>query len=119
MTMASLTDFLSDHADALNQEGVFVDEFTPSLWLGVWEEAAYVASLLHLAKLLKQFLRPVSPQAAFRADLRHQLLYGESLGQPEPMLPWWAAPVGFFLSMIGVLLFMWHWWEGDGEAVHD
>lgn len=107
MDRKALLELLAAHADALNR-GHAVDTID---WLaGYPSEMGHVASLLQVARAVKQTLVPVHPSVVFRDELRRQLAQAEIIidenGSSRRTVWWGAAILGSALSIGGLIFWL-------------
>lgn len=104
MKTNTLIELLADHADALNQGR----DTTAALLNHHGQDTPDLATLLTIARSLKTVMEPVTPAAAFKANLHQQLRQAPHTDTtPQPIRSiWWigAATIGSLLSLAGLLI---------------
>lgn len=115
MDHTTIADLLSSYVDRL----VMGDEHTQDYFALFPELRSELEPLLHLARDLATWLRPIKPRPAFRHDLRRALVssgyrqLSPSLGleslERDARRDWMlsAAAIGSAVSVVGVLAYLW------------
>ena len=107
MDKKRLKEILAEHADRLVKGEADNDED-----LDLLTDTEELAPLLNVAKQVRSTLQPVTPAATFETELKRQLLTTAHLRRIEGYRPpnpsrdllILAAILGFFISLIGMLL---------------